>query len=1032
MDISKRSLLLESVASYWQCYSSLKEMGNPQLREWSRNTLTKGIVNRAMNLIEVCALEDGAILVPISEYTQDGDLIIGCENRNWNGIRLSFIGINTCNNVLPENSEKLLSSLSQNSLSICVLSSSLLKDWQITVNKIRRNGQFVIPVFPNDINALAWGKWTLQDLIEYKLFRTELLDKDDVESQYANTSINEFMRETDSHKISLITPLTKMIENIDDSPTSWVEHPELNRIIGRIKDGKDCIITGPSSSGKTTLGYETGLRMISDGKFVGYIDVGQISPYNSARALTYLNQIMHGKKSSNDSIIILDDLQSNPSVAKHLLATTRLLRRAGASGNTTILAITWPGYADNVKAELPNAFIVHIKPQAAQEALLAKYQGSISASELITLSETAEDDVLIWRLWLDSPSDSRPSKHDLAAELINRRVRNYHGDLFALKRALLIAALLGQYEFELTEGYLEYQACINKTTLDSIVKARVLKKSQGKLTLGHRSLCSLIGDFLANDDDIWTYLKKQNRPIEVIDIIHNFIRTSEAPDVWVILKKLYSQVGLKGGTDVNESLILVEVWKSLDSLIERIEQQQNLDPSWGMSLSSPLFAIEALSAIGKHNTARPSIVFIRDQWDISEGIFSLKGKTSERKDFNQIKNAMSVEDEIENGEDENKQKADTIDFDRFHYTWALGLLLCTESAFGEYSDPVLEKLAIAVESKIEPDGNFYPKRVPWCTARVLIGLSKCGRTYQNSNAVKLACDWLLTPSRANGPYKEGVWESGTGIWNTRLETTSMCIMALVSCGISRDDPRLLASLKYIKSVKSGWTKPGYELDGANAAKAYIALVGNWQGIVPEIQYLLRWARSEAFWNSINKSSDQSLQQSCKVATIADYLIDAAWSNLRSDLPSLLGAFSIKPIQIPTVSTGTNSKSIETNRQKSRSMIITPRVFLTEDTRIVLQKISDLIIIEYESNISDLNKQLSAIKVYEAKLKDKGNDPDKIDELKNSRQGILAKIKEIEECFNIASTRIHQAESKKEIETIYGEWKHEISKREIIT
>jgi len=1027
MELSKRSLLLESVTAYWQCYSSLAEMETPQLRKWSRSTLLKGIVNRALNLVETCALVDEPYLIPIDEYNQDGELIYGSENRHWNGIRLSFIGIGTCNNTLPDNFEQLLNSLSQNSLSICVLSSSLLEDLQFIVNKIRRNGQFVIPVFPNDINALARGKWTLQDLIEYKMYRTELLDKDDVESQYANLPFNEFLRETSSSKISLITPLTKMIENLDDNPSSWVEHPEVNRIIGWIRDGRDCIISGPSSSGKTTLGFETGLRMISDGMFVGYIDVGQISPYNSARALTYLNQLKQGKKSTKDSIIIFDDLQSNPSVAKHLLSTTRLLRRAGISGNTTILAITWPGYADDVQSELPNAFIAHINPHDAQKALLAKHKGSISSSELNTLSETAKDDVLIWRLLLDSPSDSRPSKHDLAAELINRRVRSYRGDLFALKRALLIAALLGQYEFELTEGYLEYQACINKSTLASIVKARVLKKTQGKLTLGHRSLCSLIGDFLSNDDEIWAFLKKLNRPTEIIDIIHNFIRTSDAPDVWVILKKLYTQVGLKGETDLNGSLILVEVWKSLDSLIERIEQQQNIDPSWGRSLSSPLFAIEALSAIGKHSIALPSVEFIRKQWGFSDGIISLIGNTTEREDFNQIKKAMSLEDEFVNGGSENIEKADTIDFNRFHYTWALGLLLCTESAFGEYSDTELQKLALVVENLIEPEGFFYPRRVPWCTARVLIGLSKCGRYYHNSKAVKLACDWLLTPSRHNGPYQEGVWESGTGEWNTPLEVTAMCIMALVSCGIPRNDSRLLASLDYISSKKLEWTKPERELDGANAAKAYITLVGNWQGIVPEIQYLLKWARGEAFWDSINKTSDQSLQQSCKVATIADYLIDAAWSNLRSDLPSLLSAFSIKPIQSPMITHEINSRPIETNKSRSHSVKPSQRLSLSEDTQIVLKQISDRILYEYEAYINDLRAQLREIKAYQDKLIYKGKNLVDIDELEQRRQGILVRIKEIEDFFDKTSTKLYSAKSRSEIEVIYDEWKNEITK-----
>lgn len=1000
-DLHKR-ILLEAAAMYWQSYASVGEAETAALRRWSAETLSRNMIERAVMLCDACAQVESGRRAPAGENTRDGNLvrIVGC--RDWNGIRLSIFGLDSEADELPASFQRQVRDATLDSLPLCVLPSSYIEGWQDFASEIRTDGRFVFPLFPTDVNALARGRWSLLDLIEYKLHRLVLLDKLDVETQYGELLFGEFAQETRRRRPSLFTPLAKVIEQLRDKPSNWAEHPMLDRLVKLLRDGRDCLLVGPSSSGKSILAFEAGLRLVQTGMHVDFVDVGSVSPYVAARTLSHLRTLL---RSDQDTLLVIDDLQSSPSVARYLFAVKSLLSQADSVGRIVVLAITWPSYAKEAAAELSGPTRISVEPSDARRALLAKYGRTRTTTDISTLSEIAGDDVLLWRLLLETPRWERPSKAALASKVWERRVNGYRGDVAALKRAVLVAALLGRYEFELSEGFLEYQAAVSKSTIEAMVKARILRRTMDKLVLGHRSVCALLAGWLAADGQVWTDLHRLEKPVQPIEIVNAYIRAADVSEVWAILKTLHMQVGFKGDQAITQrAQVLADAWKSIDSLAERVEQQQMIDPTWGENLASALFAIEALCAVGKQQKAKASIDFMRSCWSLVDNSLEIHPGTADRLDFDEIRRCMEEEDEVVGAPAPPRDPATKVDSSRFHSTWAKGLVLCAEGAYRERSNQELQELAIAVEGGQAADGHFYPRRVPWVTARVLMGLARCGRSYDRSDAVRKACEWLLRPSEQGGVYQQGVWESGTGAWNTPLETTSMCIIALVLAGMPPNDSRIAAAWDYIVSERADWTRPEREIDGANAIWAYMTVVGNWQDIIPEVQFLLKWARGEAFWDSATRTAKESLDQSSRVAVVADYLIDAAWSSLRTDLPEFLEAFAVTPLRAEEfVSTETQpvGRSLRIDR-------------LREQT-------AAKILLEFENRSAQLRAQLRELRAYEQRLAEEQQVPINLDELESRRAAILREIRDLVSRHDATVVQLQQATSERAIKEIYEGW-----------
>lgn len=889
----------EALAKYWQGYASAQEAESPFLRQWSSETLERGMVGRAIAVLDAHIVSQSRYQKTSDEYVRIKNLLYTASYRLWNGLKLFLIGIENLDNYRQtvETLKTIIAKPLNESLVACIMPSSYIDIWQEFVVSTRKQGGFLITLYPIDIDAIARGKLTLFELIEFKLYRQFLLDKPETETQFSETAYNDFKYGV-TKKQSWLIDLNSAIDAVGDQPSKWAEHPKLDSLVSILKKKQDCLLIGSSSSGKSILAFQCGQKIKSSGAEVKYIDSGVTSPAIASRALSTLQNFSQQAK---EIFLILDDMQSSPSVARYVFTITRLLRVAGSTKNLVALGICWPSYAEHFQNDLLGWTKINILPSEAQRALLAKYKSANKISNIDELSSFAGDDLLIWRLILETPHlQNALNKDAIVDEVWKRKIGTFTGDVNVAKRVILVSALLGRYEIELTEGFLETQTDVTKTSLALMYKSRILRKNGNKVGLGHRSLCNLLADKLSQEESIWSYFRDNNKPYEPIDIIQEYIRSIDANEVWAILKTLRAQVGFKNLDAINQrAQTLAIAWQSIDSLVERIEQQQAVDATWGNTLSSSLFAIEALSSVGKREKSRQGLEFMRSHWKSTEtGLEIIKG-TSERLDFDQISLRMQEQDKV-GLPYEHASVAAQIDFDRFHQTWASGLILCAESAFKEKSQKELEDLALQVEGLQEKNGCFYPSRVPWSTARVLMGLAKCGRTYTNSTCVKKACDWLLRPVSQGGVYQNGIWESGTGSWNSAVETTAMCVIALTLAGIPPRDSRLSPSWNYIYAHKEEWIQPKRELDGVLALSAHVSVTGDWQDVSSEVNYLLNWARGEAFWDSATRSSKETFDQSLKVVFIAATLIDVIWSTLRYSLPIFLDAFAVPQISLDSI------------------------------------------------------------------------------------------------------------------------------------
>jgi hypothetical protein len=923
-----QSTFLEAVAKYWQGYALTDEAESPYLRKWSSETLSRGMVSRALAMLDAHVSAEIRQNRPAEEYVRKDEVIQTANYRNWNGIRLSLVGAESISENGPSDTlQEVVSKALEESLVVCILPSSYVEPWQNFVTEARGQGHFLITMYPIDVNTIARGRLTLLDLVEFKLYRQILLDKPENETQFSETSYVDFNQ--GAKRQSWLVDLGSAIDNQSQQPAKWAEHPKLELLIATIHENTDSLLVGPSSSGKSTLAFQCGRKLKSLGYEVRYIDSGAVSPQIASHVLSSLQ---HFAKQGN-ALLIIDDIQSSPSVARYILTLTRLLRLAGSAENLNVMAISWPDYAQQIQRELKGWSIIDVVPSDAQRVLLAKYKNVGKAPSADELLAVAGDDILVWRLILDSPrlQSSGLSRQSIADEVWSRKTKTYRGDIDMAKRVILVAAILGRYELELTEGFIENQTGVNKTSLSLMYKTRILRKNGDKTVLGHRSLCSLLADKLSREEDIWSYFRSAGKPSKPVDIIQEYIRSVDAAEVWVLLKTLRGQVGFKDIASIDQrAQTLADAWQAIDSLVERIEQQEAIDFSWGTALSSTLFAVEALSSIGKREKARPSIEFMRTYWKATEENIAVFSGTNERFDFDQILSHMQEEDDTVGAPFPNAQSAKEIDPNRFHHTWINGVILCSEAAFKEKKPQELERLAILVERLQEPDGNFYPSRVPWCTARVLMGLTRCGRKYSNSLSVKKACDWLLRPITQGGVYQDGVWESGTGVWNTSVETTAMCMLALILAGIPTNDPRLQPAWKFLLSRRSEWVKSKRELDGVLALSAHVAISGDWQDVRTEVYYLLKWARGEAFWDSAAKTSKETFDQSLKVVFIAATLIDVVWSTLRFSLPIFLDAFAVPKVTIGETDRSNINGLISEESIDRRGADMASILFLTAD------------------------------------------------------------------------------------------------------
>jgi hypothetical protein len=881
-------------SAYWTAYASEAEAEGDQKPEWSEASLAKGIVRAALVGLARLLSRDSAHVGTLVEHASG--VIVEGGHQAYQGYRFIVCGVEDVSKTSLSTVARDIVEMSREAFCLCVLPSVKIALWSLLSEKWPGRTASVIPLFPADVDALASGKIALLDLIQFKFYRRLVLDKPDPGTEFDARLFAEFVAGRSGASAGVEDFQTVLRVTADDG-RNWVDHPLVGRVRGALEGGRGCLLVGPSSSGKSVLAFQVGKSFLLGGRSVGYLNLGLVE----SNAASLFGLVSSQPKENGLSLLIVDDLQSNPAVARYILALSSAGRRASINSPAPVLAISWVDFSANAVAWFDDCLPIAVRSHQIRSRLAGHYRGSLTQEDIETLLSSCGDDVFLLRLSLDHSTQRNRcvGPHELAEIVWSARTKGSGVDDSEARRIGLVAASLGRFDIAVSPGCLGHEAHSSVGALQSLIRAGLLRRHQANLSLGHRSLSALLADWL-DETGGWAELDRLGGPRAAGTVVLNYLRSLGSSLAVDSLRALHARAGFKDRPKLNRrAAALVELWDAFNAVLERIEHQQARDATWGADVSSATFAVMAFAEVGKVDLARESVAFLRSHWCDRSGKLDVTcDGLSTISDFVRIGLAMQEEDATNAA----VQPADWIpaakvDIERFHKTWVSGLILCTEAAV---QDPTvsLHDLAGLVEHEQLESGAFYPERVPWCTARVLLGLAACGRTVDTSPAVAKAVKWLLRDRAEGGACSGGLWQSGTGRWNSTLETTGMVLLALGVGGHDCSDERLEGARTYLLSQKNRWTAPGKELDGALVIQALLETGVAWEDVAAESQALSRWAKGEAFWQGVARTAKESLDQSCRVAQIASHLVNIGWTAIRTDLQAFLDALATPELGRP--------------------------------------------------------------------------------------------------------------------------------------
>jgi hypothetical protein len=648
-------------------------------------------------------------------------------------------------------------------------------------------------------------------------------------------------------------------------------------IIRRLVDGSSIRLVGQSSSGKTVSAAQVACHLLLKDWSVSWLDLSD--PARDADDIVLsLARCRVGRAQRH--LIVIDDAQANPGETLRLGAALRMLEGITACP-LTVLVLSWESGAGRASEAFPDAVALNCFGDAVVPELIRSMLPDKMAREYEkAVVQTCAGDLLLARLMIDELGKSGrvPTWKELGA-LAFRTATGDRPLAFEDLQLLFRLASLSQFEIDIARGYAE---SFGNEPLVKLLALRSVRQNGSYLAIGHRSLARMLVFYLRNERDDLVRSMPDPGAIAV-----DYVRNAAPQQIVATLERLDVASLASRDTDQHGTTFLAKAWESLLILTSYLAKQAKSDATWGDNSASCVFAAEAFAEIGNDSWAIIASV-LRSRWIVHpDGRLPepVDKAPSERIDFDEIQKTMQEEENNGQGYPVH-QMASAIDYDRMHRTWILGLLLGFEGSARSARPDLVAALKRAAESAQDADGAFYPSRVPWVTARVLIGLAKAGESIRTSEIVRKGCEWLRRRF-PEGPCRFGTWESGTGKWNTTLGTTSMCVNALARCGVPVTDTAISLGTKYLLSKRTEWTMPGRENDGAFAMETVLAVGTRWRDISGELATLLAWVRDREPWAKAVKLASDMHDESCKVAQIANSMIGIVWDTVRAELPLLL-------------------------------------------------------------------------------------------------------------------------------------------------
>ncbi|MCH5158162.1 MAG: hypothetical protein J1F33_03085 [Clostridiales bacterium] len=230
-----------------------------------------------------------------------------------------------------------------------------------------------------------------------------------------------------------------------------------------------------------------------------------------------------------------------------------------------------------------------------------------------------------------------------------------------------------------------------------------------------------------------------------------------------------------------------------------------------------------------------------------------------------------------------KNGNEKIDIDRFYRTYILALLFEFEVMAPEEQRDInrIEKLWSKIKINCIKSEKFncrffYPARVPWVTARMALAMSACFKNYGNHHIcdeieplIKDIGEYLATSSikftRDDKTYR--FWSSGTGLWNSTLETTIICAFALKEFAYAEYKNIVEEGINFINLFKDNWFKGNMIADGIWAYQTTEKIMPT--NVFERIKSFVSMTENVDFTYHGNDKNDKSLGLSHIAKTLID-------------------------------------------------------------------------------------------------------------------------------------------------------------------
>lgn len=599
-----------------------------------------------------------------------------------------------------------------------------------------------------------------------------------------------------------------------------------------------------SCTGKTFLGINS-LMYCNNLKFVYNPSVNNTCNVELLKVL-----LEYGTNCS----LLIDDLQCDVEFARVILPFICKNKEGIKTRNLHIFLTSWSSLIQTEEffAYSKQLHMIETKPQKFINMMKDKIQDE----ETLRI---CGDNLALISTVLKLKKNSSKHGHDISLhELFGCFVQT--NDENQLK-IIHVLAVLGTYEFEAPVAFISNFGTLR---LDKLTTAKVV---DGSIFLAHRTVSNFIARYIEKEKRFSLYERKE--------IIKKYINYIDNRKKW---KALIHLIGEDNRADI---LSVSPLWNLMYEFQNNLKKQTQIDPSWGNTPSSMYFVISTAKMLGVADEYKNVVDALCSNFSLHEGNIVIRYDTLKTTiDFVNIKERMIAEDEVHY--DNEYELGVSINREEIHKNWLYGLLVGLKKVLVDYGyQDIINHVEDELIKSQDESGYWYPKRVPWVTARILIGLAESGYTIEDQ-CIQKGINYLTSIVR------DCRWEAHTGGWNNVFETSSLCLEAFIKCGVDCDKDLPEGITDYLLNSSQTWMSKDYEIDGTTTACALLKILGIQK---PLLHYINELANRNIH-NIIDMTDqlDYSNTQSCETTQIAYYVIELCWYILERDMSSLLDSF----------------------------------------------------------------------------------------------------------------------------------------------